>query len=209
MKINKKKAIICIITAFVLITASIIGYQVIKSSDNKKESANNSMKEYVEGSYAINVNDLNEVVGDADNVFVGKVESEVDTVYKYGGDPYTNYMVTVIENIKGTLVMGEPIQLQKYGGHTEDGAILILDDGDQMPEEGKSYIFMAYAQIDGSLLASGPNSTLSLDTDADFSTSANVSATLENSTVYKRVLDAYKNQVETGRDRSTSIYEED
>ena len=39
---------------------------------------------------------------------------------------------------------------------------LPLDD-DCLPEEGKEYIFLAYAQPDGALLVSGPNSNVMVD----------------------------------------------
>lgn len=36
-------------------------------------------------------------------------------------------------------------------------------EDDTLPEEGKSYVFLAYAQVDGSLLISGPNSNEYVD----------------------------------------------
>jgi len=77
-------------------------------------------------SYAINVNNLEELIGDADYVFVGEVLKNDGVEYKkpvvveteLGSkeykSPYTNYSLKVVENIKGNLVSN--IEISKVGG---------------------------------------------------------------------------------------------
>lgn len=67
----------------------------------------------MDGTFAVDVDDPNETVGDADYVFLGRVDEDVDTLYKDPvtietsdgakevSTPYTNYQVTVLQNIKG------------------------------------------------------------------------------------------------------------
>lgn len=62
------------------------------------------------------------------------------------------------------------------------------------------YLF-AYAQPDGSLLISGPVSNMSVsDNTSDI-------APFSDSTEYSDIVDAYNNQVDSGRTRFTSSYE--
>lgn len=66
---------------------------------------------------------------------------------------------------------------------------------------------MAYAQDDGSLLVSGPNSNIlvpNLDKDAKNNNVNDVSKTSDIISEYEF---AYKNQKETNRDRSISVYD--
>ncbi|MBC2122435.1 cell surface protein [Listeria marthii] len=126
--------------------------------------------------YTLDVDNPNEVVGDADYVFVGKVTEETGTAYKnktpieqedgsiaYIGEAYTNYKVEVITNLKNELTINKEISLEKQGGIREDGSAYDVFEDDQLPEVGKVYIFTAYIQDDGSLLVAGGNSTISFD----------------------------------------------
>ena len=74
-------------------------------------------------------------------------------------------------------------------------------EGDELPVVGNEYIFFAYAQPDGSLLISGPVSNMSVsDNTSDI-------APFSDSTEYSDIVDAYNNQVDSGRTRFTSSYE--
>lgn len=165
------------------------------------------------GSNAIDCNNLKEVVGDADYVFVGNVVEKRETIYKFpvmiedgnGNEreetsPYTNYVVQVVENIKGNLRKEDTILLQKAGGITKDGSMYIVYEKDEMPIAGNSYIFFAYAQPDGTLLVSGPASNLALDL-----TEAASDDGQEN--VYQNVIDAFEDQIVSERERFISVYE--
>lgn len=126
--------------------------------------------------YTLDVDNPDEVVEDADYVFVGKVTEETGTIYKnktpieqedgsieYIGEAYTNYKVEVISNLKNELTLNKEIALEKQGGIREDGSAYDVFEDDQLPEEGEIYIFTAYTQDDGSLLVAGGNSTISFD----------------------------------------------
>lgn len=187
--------------------------------NNKKvnqASINKPSISVLRASFGINYNNLEEVVGDADYVFIGTVVSEDDVVYKHtvtvetedGGTrevstPYTNYTINISQNIKGNLVIDEDIPLQKAGGFTKDRTECFLYEGDELPTVGSSYIFFAYAQLDGSLLVSGPISNINIKAEP-------VNRSLDGQTPeYDEVVEAYNHQIDTRRDRSVSIYEAD
>ena len=118
---------------------------------------------------------LDEVVGITDYVFVGVVSEEMETEYKnethyfiegeerIHADPLTKYKIQVLTNIKGELLTDEPIELKKDGGIALDGKSIYLYPGDTLPVVGKTYIFSAFCQKNGTLIASGPNSTVEID----------------------------------------------
>ncbi|MGG6447370.1 cell surface protein [Pseudobacillus badius] len=166
-------------------------------------------------SYAIDVNDINEVVGDADNVFVGYVEKLKGTEYKFpvtketedGGTkelsmPYTNYSITVVDNIKGKLKKNKPIPMQKTGGQSEeDKNLYLVYEKDNLPKERKYYIFNTYNQPDGTILIpGGPNSSIELN--------AARKSEIVSSKKYKEFKKAVRNQVKSDRKRFESKYNE-
>lgn len=120
-------------------------------------------------SYVIDIDNPKEVAGHVDLVFVGRVESQKDVVYedvfnretengiKATGTPYTNYDITVLENLKGELKSNKTIPILKEGGVSMDGKHLILGEGDFMPEEGDVCVFFISVQEDGTLLLPGKN----------------------------------------------------
>lgn len=164
------------------------------------------------GSFSIDVHDLNQVVGDADYVFVAKVNDEVETLYKDTvtietkdgtkevSDPYTNYSITVIDNIKGKLKKNNEFDILKAGGISEDKKSIVLYQDDALFKVGKYHIMSAYAQPDGSLLVSGPNSSLFLN-----ETNKEQIVSLEE---YKKYKKAFEGQVATDRERFKSSHEE-
>ncbi|GEN32436.1 hypothetical protein HNQ35_002605 [Cerasibacillus quisquiliarum] len=191
------------------------------SSTEKNVSLDNSELQTIilDGTFVIDVDNPKETVGDADYVFLATVDEVVSTEQKHQetiettfgtkavSSPYTNFKVTVLKNIKGKLITDTPISLQKAGGVSADNTSLILYEDDSLPEVGKSYIFLAYAQDDGSLLVSGPNSNIlvpNLDKDAKNNNVNDVSKTSDIISEYEF---AYKNQKETNRDRSISVYD--
>lgn len=172
----------------------------------------------LQASFSIDPGNLKELVGDADYVFAGKVTEETGTEYKYPisieisenetrevASPYTNYMVRVTENIKGDLIMDQDIPIQKAGGILEDGSMYELYEGDELPAVGETYIFFAYAQEDGSLLISGPNSNQKVDSEEV--SKSRTKSTRSTDTVYEQTLEAYEQQIVTDRKRYTSSYE--
>ena len=113
----------------------------------------------------IDVRDMYVYVGTVDHVFVGTVEeierNIISEKSRKHEDGYSIYQIHVDENLKGELI--EEIVCYKLGGFRKDGTMLlaaaetpdgqmIIDSG--LPETGKQYIFLAYAQKDGSLVLS-------------------------------------------------------
>ena len=205
----KCKAIISsVLVTMVVVTVAIILFHSINKVTHQEEITTS----YLKATYAIDYNNMEAVVGDADYVFVGTVSGQENAVYKNPVEivdkegnikeettPYTNYTVDIVENIKGNLTMEETVPIQKTGGLSKDKSEYIVYEGDELPVVGETYIFFAYAQPDGSLLLSGPVSNIRLkENNADV-----VNSTIE----YKEVVEAYKNQIETGRQRYTSLYE--
>ncbi len=205
----KCKAIISsVLVTMVVVTVAIILFHSINKVTHQEEIPTS----YLKATYAIDYNNMEAVVGDADYVFVGTVSGQENAVYKNPVEivdkegnikeettPYTNYTVDIVENIKGNLTMEETVPIQKTGGLSKDKSEYIVYEGDELPVVGETYIFFAYAQPDGSLLLSGPVSNIRLkENNADV-----VNSTIE----YKEVVEAYKNQIETGRQRYTSLYE--
>ncbi|WP_048602037.1 hypothetical protein [Rubeoparvulum massiliense] len=164
------------------------------------------------GSFSIDVHDLTQIVGDADYVFVAKVLDEVETLYKDTvtietsqgpkevSDPYTKYKITVVDNIKGNIKKNTEFEILKAGGISEDHKSIVLYEEDQLFQTGKYYIMAAYAQPDGSLLVSGPNSSLALnETSKD---------KIVSSEEYKEYKKALENEFKSDRKRFKSIHEE-
>lgn len=163
----KEKKFIILSVVLVLVVVSICVGSIILNKANSQGEKKYVISE-MRGSYSIDVNNLSSIVSDADYVFVGKINEILDTEYKWPVDvngetvssPYTNYSVSVVENIKNDLDINQPIFVQKAGGISEDKSEYFVYEDDVIPEVGSYYIFSVYVQSDGSLLASGPNSTI-------------------------------------------------
>ncbi len=110
-------------------------------------------------SFVFNVTDDRELVGFADNVFIGKVIAQTgnkaNTPPPEAGDvpgssPQTQFSVEVLENIKGNL--SGIITVSQEGGYEEKNGVnrLVLMDGDELLEPGKTYLFATqFNDIDG------------------------------------------------------------
>jgi len=143
--------------------------------------------------------DRGQFVALADYVVVGRVDSydgvtyrdvqEIETTSgkRVVGDPYSHYTITALENLKGDLVLGEPIPIQKSGGVDMSGRTVVAEEGDIFPQVGKIYVFLMFAQPDGeTLLVSGLNSNVAIEADVAGRLGANSDAS--SSSVYASVL---------------------
>ena len=167
---------------------------------------------HLHGYYVIETDDPTEVVGAVDHVFVAKIESVVNTEYRNkvtletenGSkdiyDPYTNYKITVIDNIKGKLKKNQIIDIVKEGGISKEKDSVIVYENDMLPEVGKYYILTAYTQEDGTLLISGPNSNILLN--------AQTKSDIVSNSEYKNYKKYYNNEKKLTRTRFKSIYSE-
>ncbi|AHI56159.1 cell surface protein [Listeria ivanovii] len=171
----KKKtiAIIAVTTTIFIMTC----FLAFDTYNKKSATLNKEIPTYaIYSDYTLDIDNPNEVVGDADYVFVGKVASETGTTYKnktpmeqengeviYIGEAYTHYQIEVITNLKNELNLADSIPIEKQGGIREDGSAYDVFEEDQLPKVGNIYIFTAYRQDNGSLLVAGANSTISFD----------------------------------------------
>ena len=169
----KKKSIVMGIVGILATTAMVGAFVVHKQERNNNVDVSKLPIYAMKADFIYDTEDINENIGIVDYVFCGEVVSEDGVTYEdvvvmedeegkavEQGTPYTHYSVLVKENIKGELVKEETIKIAKHGGVTKDQKMILLFDEDCLPEVGKQYIFLAYAQEDGSLLISGPNSNV-------------------------------------------------
>jgi hypothetical protein len=89
---------------------------------------------------AVDVSDPEVLVGFADNVFIGKVESQKGTKKINSETPETQFQVKVKKNIKGEL-SGTVVVNQQGGFDTEQNQ-MILVEGDTMVKPDKTYLFV-------------------------------------------------------------------
>ena len=159
-KKNKKMVVGGVV---VLIVSILIGFIYYTDKRNDKEEI-----KYIHASYGFDVNNINNIVSDADCVFVGKVIDQGKTVHKYPikiedkwiYSPYTYYNIHVVKSIKGNVLKGKNVKILKSGGKDKYSNVKYVYENDILPNKSKYYIFAAYVQKDGSLLVSGTNSTI-------------------------------------------------
>lgn len=224
----KKNVIIIVALTIIAVPA------VFAKLHNTKISTNNDGDRLtvseLHGSFSIKHDNIHERIGDADYVFVGEVISKDGTEYKHPviceeedgseydiASPYTNYTVSNLNNIKGELITGIEIPIQKAGGLAPDGSRNIIYEEDELPIPGGIYVFYAYAQPDGSLLVSGPNSNEKINVLTEkigtLNGSNDISESIEKITEepeavrIQEIIDACETQVETNRDRFVSKYD--
>ncbi len=152
---------------------------------------------------AIDINNLQELIGVNDYVFVGYVEEIYDynhdrffhkfpKIIDYYGGPFTECKVTVTECIKGNIPAGETLSYYKVGGVTwlRTSIYLDVEEGnvDYYPEEGKYYIFRGIVHPDGTITGGG---TFSTDLLEDGINANNY----KQSEIYQKWLDAYEHQI--------------
>ncbi len=144
-----KKLMICLAAA--LLCACAPREKVVEPNGKKEYFANVDI--------AIDENDPYVYAGTVDYIFAGKVTKVKSNHIKMTSkqsDYYSYYEIQVIENIKGSLV--EQIEAKKLGGFDDNGTEMLIESDyrkdTEMPVEGKTYMFMAYAQKDGTLTLS-------------------------------------------------------
>jgi len=177
------------LSIMMLVSLSLLFVGCSNSFNNVRASKLNNLPiSRMEGSFSINTDNPKETVGDADYVFLARVDQLVNTEYrnpitietkngtKEVASPYTNYKITVLKNIKGNLQTDIPIPITKSGGVDKESSTVFLYEDDRLPEVGNLYVFLAYAQEDGSLLISGPNSNILVGKSNNSETSSDLSS---------------------------------
>lgn len=122
-------------------------------------------------------------------------------------DPYTNYRVSVVENIKGELKTDSAIPLQKQGGVSQDNKSVVLFEEDVLPAQGETFVFLAYVQPNGDLLVSGPNSSVPVQGATSLMSANEVKQKVSKSDVVNEYEKAAKNQKKTKRERFSTDLE--
>jgi len=179
----------------------------------------------VEASFVYDTEDIRERVGISDYIFVGKIISYDGVRYENTvtiedsngkpvevGSPYTDYTVQVLENMKGSLITDEPIKIVKEGGVSQAQDSVYVFENDEMPVTGNTYIFLGYAQQDGTILISGPYSNVLIEEyeimKENSSNSENISDIGDDIEIYQSYLGAVENEViPVERERYQSIYD--
>ncbi|MDR0488886.1 MAG: hypothetical protein LBG99_05740 [Propionibacteriaceae bacterium] len=216
----KKRAAVlmgCVISTLVIAGV----YFVAIHGESPKEILSSEMEvdvstlpiDRIRASYVIDVGNKNEVAGLADYVFAGRVISNNKTIYedviemeteeggtRLVGSPYTEYTIEVVDNIKGKLKKNKPITMLKDGGVSMDLDAVFLYEADELPEPGRYYIFIGFAQSDGALLISGPGSNLLL--------TAKNKQEIVSSDEYKAYKKAVQNEVKFDRERYKATEQE-
>lgn len=147
----KKNRLLCVLLCTILL---------LSGCSSKTTAWNGNIEYYAHVSMVVDETDLYAYVGAADYVFVGTVEETVRNVIpdKPGSseEDLSVYKIRVDENLKGKLTKN--IECSKHGGFKKDGTMMLIysdrskDTG--LPESENQYIFLAYAQPDGSLTLS-------------------------------------------------------
>lgn len=152
-----------------------------------------------------NMSDPREVVGVSDYVVVGYVKEMYDyytekhkhdfpELLDYYDMPFTECKVKVIASIKGGIPTGTEFSYYKTAGVTWLRTCIMLgEEGDIYPEEGKYYIFRGGAHPDGTVTGGGFNSTIPLEEGID-------ETNFEQSEIYQTYVDAAKNQIKHSDD---------
>lgn len=108
--------------------------------------------------------------------------------------------------MKGELRTENPIEIIKDGGVAQNGEAVYLYEADCLPQVEQEYIFLAYAQEDGSLLVSGMGSNVPIEVNGKAA-----KRTVENrdsEDTYETYKAAIKNEiVPEGCRRDTSVYD--
>ena len=163
------------------------------------------------GTYDIDVRNPAEMAGFADYVFVGYVERFIETEYNEAYPfPFTHYSVRVLENIKGNLRVGEPINFMKHGGVEKDGDAIWLFEEDELPDIGRLYVFLGVASRDHTVVRDCvPFSNIPLEEALQGYGAAITAEQYASSEVVQRYREAYANEVPYNEnERFHSIYEE-
>jgi hypothetical protein len=98
-------------------------------------------------SYVIDVSDTRQLVGWADNVFIGRVEAGIGTIYATSSLPWSLYRVRVLENIKGNLP--EVVKVGQEGGFSIEQNTMLLMGDDMLLAAGNEYLFVTKADSRG------------------------------------------------------------
>ncbi len=202
-------AYISILSVIALIV--VLGFQ--QTNSNEKKSFKDSSKiYYVDADETLTFNNIEEMIGYSDFVFVGTVDEVIGSYYDEEKDlmPYTKYKMTIKNNYKGNLQ--EKIIISKNGGYDEDGTLHLFktDAGvEDMLELNESYLILANAQSNGELLVISVGGTYHLLDNIDSYSKNNIGVEQYkgNKKIDLNLEKSIANEKEYSRQRYTTKYE--
>lgn len=123
--------------ALAILSIAILIFGYIAYHTNQQSNADITR---VHASWVTDLNNDQKLVGLCDNVFLGKVDSEISNKARRKM-PETQYRVEVIDNIKGSL--DGTVIVNQEGGEINDMGEkrIVLYENDKLLEPGKVYLF--------------------------------------------------------------------
>lgn len=194
----KKKLLITVLVLFAILSLGACTLKMNKTEEYELLQSNEIAINTIRATFVYNASNLKEVIGYADNVFVGEIQEYLSTDNTSSYEiPQTLYEVKVVENIKGKLQTDANIEIIKSGGLAKDRKSKSIYENDIMPVKNKQYIFIVFALKNGGLKAEGMNTTILLNSSDGYQSSAK----------YKEILLAYGDEKVFERTRYESKYE--
>ncbi len=177
----KKRFLVGLLIALLLLTGC--GKKLSEQEISELLGTDQLEYEYFQASYVINTEDLSEVAEYSSHIFVGEVVQYERTDYGEDvEDVETYYYVKVLDSIKGPLTAEQEVRVVKEGGIAKSHEKFIVASGDVLPAVGKGYVFACRERSDGTLYCAGPNSSVQLDVQGDYT----------QDVIYHAFLDAWK-----------------
>lgn len=142
----KNRKVLWIVAIIMIVLGGIFGVIV-----NKRNDKIVTISASREGDSSVPEN----AVAYSDYVFIAKINKILRTEYRnpveiisdtgpniIQKDPYTVYEISVIENLKGELVVDRPIEFVQYGGINEDGETYTLLKDSSLLNIGDYYLLL-------------------------------------------------------------------
>lgn len=161
----------------------------------------------IEASWIFDPSDEAKMVYFYDCVFIARVDEIVGTTYrnveklnsgKINADPYTNYKITNLYNIKGDTVTGMSIPFAVFGGVDYKQKYVSFIADTSFIEVGKTYLIVARIEENGELSAFGPNTVIPLSDGKEADVSVLNASDIAKK--YKSVIDKYEKAIEKNDD---------
>lgn len=130
----------------------------------------------MDGSFSIDIDNVQEQVNFADYTFVGKVIEEANVEYIDEGQvnpdtgellstPITHYKVEVIDALSSGFPVGEMVDVERVGGLSEDKSSMVQFEGEGNLESDSLYTMSVGVDEENQLILS-PKAALLIPTDA-------------------------------------------
>lgn len=195
MKNIAKLSYVIIIIAIIILLS--VGCTMSLEQEYELLTSGKLKSSYVHADYIMNINDMREVVGYSDYVFVGKITEYKGTDHDTpSGIPLTIYSVKVLDNIKGSLIQDSDVEVNITGGLAKNyRRVVSVNEVKPYPKIDDYYIFIVGSSDTGQLYASTEKSTIKIDTIINY----------QEDTKYLDILFAYQHEITGDRQGRKSI----